>query len=106
MSPPTCREDGHGRASGVVFANAVQAEQAGIVLIHQEILLAADLTVAQNLFLGREIARGLVVDDREMNRRTAELLARVRSVARPRDRVGDLPLAQRQLVQIARALAA
>ena len=88
----------------VSFRNAVEAENAGIVLVHQEILLAADLTVAENLFLGREIGRGLMVDDRAMNRRTAELLARVGSTARPRDRVSDLPLAQRQLVQIARAL--
>ena len=94
------------RSNGVVvdFADAVEAEDAGIVLVHQEILLAADLTVAQNLFLGREIGRGLSVDDRAMNRRTAEILARVGSTARPGDRVGDLALAQRQLVQIARAL--
>jgi len=88
----------------IEFRNAVEAEGAGIVLVHQEILLAADLTVAENLFLGREIGRGLMVDDRSMNRRTAELLARVGSTARPRDCVGELPLAQRQLVQIARAL--
>lgn len=86
------------------FRNAVEAEGAGIVLVHQEILLASDLTVAENLFLGREIGRGLLVDDREMNRRAADLLQRVGSTARPRDRVGELPLAQRQLVQIARAL--
>lgn len=90
--------------SPIRFADAVEAEDAGIVLVHQEILLAPDLTVAQNLFLGRELARGFMVDDRTMNRRTAELLARVGSTARPRDRVMDLPLAQRQLVQIARAL--
>lgn len=88
----------------VTFANAVAAEDLGVVLVHQEILLAADLTVAQNLFLGREIGRGFLVDDRAMNRRTSELLARVGSSARPTDRVGDLPLAQRQLVQIARAI--
>ncbi|KHJ55219.1 ABC transporter ATP-binding protein [Aureimonas altamirensis] len=88
----------------VSFANAVEAENSGIVLVHQEILLAPDLSVAQNLFLGRELTRGFMVDDRTMNRRTAELLARVGSVAGPRDLVGDLPLAQRQLVQIARAL--
>lgn len=88
----------------VEFRNAVEAEQAGIVLVHQEILLAPDLTVAENLFLGREMGRGLMVDDRAMNRRTAELLVKVGSTARPRDRVGELPLAQRQLVQIARAL--
>ncbi len=91
-----------GRA--VSFADAVQAEAEGIVLVHQEILLAPDLTVAQNLFLGRELTRGLAVDDREMNRRTAKVLARVGSPVRPWVRLGDLPLAQRQLVQIARAL--
>lgn len=104
---------GHAAATGgrmsmagkpVSFADAVQAEDAGIVLVHQEILLAPDLTVAQNLFLGRELSRGFAVDDRRMNRRTAEVLARVGSTARPTTRVGDLPLAQRQLVQIARAL--
>ncbi|WP_430521696.1 sugar ABC transporter ATP-binding protein [Alloyangia pacifica] len=88
----------------VDFADAVQAEDAGIVLVHQEILLAPDLTVAQNLFLGRELSRFLAVDDKRMNRRTAEVLARVGSTARPTTRVKDLPLAQRQLVQIARAL--
>jgi ribose transport system ATP-binding protein len=88
----------------VSFADAVEAEASGIVLVHQEILLAPHLTVAENLFLGKEIGRGLMVDDREMNRRTAALLERVGSTARPRDEVGGLPLAQRQLVQIARAL--
>ncbi|MBR0554572.1 sugar ABC transporter ATP-binding protein [Ciceribacter sp. L1K23] len=88
----------------VSFRNAVEAEEAGVVLVHQEILLAPHLTVTQNLFLGRELGTGLMVNDRAMNARTAELLSRVGSVARPRDRVGDLPLAQRQLVQIARAL--
>lgn len=92
--------DGH----QVTFRDAVAAENAGIVLVHQEILLADDLTVAQNLFLGRELGGFLMADDRAMNRRAAELLARVHATARPHDRVGDLPLAQRQLVQIARAL--
>src|SRR5690606_8666585 len=50
-----------GRA--VAFADAVEAENAGVVLVHQEILLAPDLTVAQNIFLGREIRRGFMVDD-------------------------------------------
>ncbi|NKB79776.1 sugar ABC transporter ATP-binding protein [Ochrobactrum daejeonense] len=46
----------------------------------------------------------MMVNDRRMNERAAELLAKVGSTARPRDHVCDLPLAQRQLVQIARAL--
>ncbi|WP_225028520.1 sugar ABC transporter ATP-binding protein [Xinfangfangia pollutisoli] len=88
----------------VAFADAVAAEAAGVVLVHQEILLAPDLTVAENLFLGRELTRGPMVDDRAMNRRTAEVLASIGAHCHPRDRVGGLPLAQRQLVQIARAL--
>lgn len=88
----------------VAFSNAVAAEAAGVVLVHQEILLAPDLTVAENLFLGRELSRGFAVNDREMNRRTAEVLASIGAQCHPRDEVGDLPLAQRQLVQIARGL--
>ncbi|ORE95148.1 ABC transporter-like protein [Aurantimonas sp. 22II-16-19i] len=97
---------GHLMVDGVPidFADAAEAEAAGIVLVHQEILLAADLTVAENVFLGRELGRGWLADDRAMDRRTAAVLARVGSTAHPRARVGDLPLAQRQLVQIARAL--
>ena len=88
----------------VAFASAATAEEAGIALVHQEILLAADLTVAENLFLGREITRGLTVDDRAMNRRAAEVLRSIGATGHPQDLVRDLPLAQRQLVQIARAL--
>lgn len=88
----------------VDFTDAVAAEAAGVVLVHQEILLAPDLTVAQNLFLGRELTRGPMIDDRAMDRRTAEVLARVGASAHPTDRVGDQPLAQQQLFQIARAV--
>jgi ribose transport system ATP-binding protein len=92
------------RGQPVEFADAATAEAAGVVLVHQEILLAPDLTVAENLFLGRELARGVMVDDRAMNRRTADVLASIGAHCSPRDEVGNLPLAQRQLVQIARAL--
>jgi ribose transport system ATP-binding protein len=88
----------------IQFTNAAAAEAAGVVLVHQEILLADDLTVAENLFLGRELTRGFMLDDRAMNRRTAEVLSSIGAHCDPRDLVGDLPLAQRQLVQIARAL--
>ncbi len=87
-----------------VLPDAAAAEALGVVLVHQEILLAHDLTVAENLFLGRELTHGFLIDDRAMNRRAAELLASVGALCHPRDRVGDLSLAQRQLVQIARAL--
>lgn len=88
----------------VDFPDAASAEAAGVVLVHQEILLAPDLTVAQNLYLGREIGGWRGVDDRRMDARTAEVLASIGAQCSPRDRVADLSLAQRQLVQIARAL--
>ncbi|MFQ3787772.1 sugar ABC transporter ATP-binding protein [Halomonas sp. A29] len=106
LSGYVCPTAGHLAMAGrpVEFSNSAAAEAAGVVLVHQEILLAPDLTVAENLFLGRELPRGLMVDDRAMNQRAAEVLASIGAHCTPRDRVGDLSLAQRQLVQIGRAL--
>ncbi len=88
----------------LVLTSPVEAERRGIVLVHQEILLAPDLTVAQNIFMGRERRRGLVLDDRAMNRRAAEAVRRLGAEIDPRAVVFRLSIAQRQLVQIARAL--
>jgi ribose transport system ATP-binding protein len=88
----------------VVFAGPVDAERHGIVLVHQEILLAPHLTVAQNIFMGRELRRGFVVDDREMNRQATEAVRNLGADIPPTTVVGELSIAQRQLVQIARAL--
>src|SRR5262245_56442646 len=80
----------------------------GIVLIHQELSLAEPLGVAANLFVGRERLRGGVLgwlDRSAMAREATTLLARVGlevPLSRP---VGELPLGQQQLVEIARALA-
>ncbi|MBF9234121.1 sugar ABC transporter ATP-binding protein [Microvirga sp. BT350] len=90
----------------VQFANPVEAEALGIVLVHQEILLAEDLTVAQNIFLGREITRAGFVDDRAMRDRTRILLRRLAAGIAPDTPVRQLSIAKRQLVQIARALRA
>ncbi|HEY8564584.1 MAG TPA: sugar ABC transporter ATP-binding protein [Beijerinckiaceae bacterium] len=90
--------------ASVTLAGPVDAERRGIVLIHQEILLADDLTIAQNLFLGREVRRGGLVDDAAMRRRAAQVLAELGSVLPPDTRVRRLSIAERQFVQIARAL--
>jgi len=80
----------------------VDAERRGIVLVHQEIMLAPDLTIAENMFLGREQWSGGKLDDRTMNAR-AEAAMRVFgvdvSVTVPVER---LSIARRQLAQIAR----
>ena len=86
------------------FATPNQAQQAGVVLVHQEILLAEGLSVAQNLFLGRELGRMGMVDDRTMRRVASEKLEELGCHVSPNALVRNVPLAERQLVQIARAL--
>jgi ribose transport system ATP-binding protein len=88
----------------VTFSGPVEAEHRGIVLVHQEILLAEDLTVAQNLFLGREVRRGGLMDDRAMRARTVTALDELGAHLSPDTEVRRLSIADRQLVQIARAL--
>jgi ribose transport system ATP-binding protein len=81
-----------------------QAEAEGIVMIHQELNLVDELTVAENVFLGREPRRGLAIDRRTMETRTAELLREVGAPFAPTARVADLSLAAKQLVEIAKAI--
>lgn len=88
----------------IVFSGPVDAEDHGIVLVHQEILLAEDLTVAQNLFLGREIKRFGFVDDKTMRDKTRAILSELGAAIDPAREVRRLSIADRQLVQIARAL--
>ncbi|AZI43256.1 sugar ABC transporter ATP-binding protein [Deinococcus psychrotolerans] len=80
------------------------AEARGVVLIHQEFNLADDLTVAQNIFLGREIG-GALLNDAAMNREAGAALLRLGVTLDPRSRVRNLSVPQKQLVEIAKALA-
>ena len=86
------------------FDGSRQAEAAGIVLIHQEINLAEDLTIAQNIFLGREIRRAGFLDNQAMNREASRWLAQVGLDIAPDTRVSHLIVAEKQLVEIAKAL--
>jgi ribose transport system ATP-binding protein len=82
------------------------AQQLGISIVHQELNLMPHLTVAQNIFIGRE-PRGrpsFIVDDRQLNRQTAALIDRLHVKLDPRAKVGDLAVAQQQMVEIAKAL--
>jgi ribose transport system ATP-binding protein len=87
------------------FSGPRQAEDLGIVLIHQEFNLAEDLTVAQNIFLGHELKRGLFLDDARMRREARKALAQVGLQIDPGTRVRQLIVAEKQLVEVARALA-
>jgi ribose transport system ATP-binding protein len=88
----------------VVFAGTADAMRRGVVLIHQELNLADNLSVAANLFLGRELTRLGWPDRRGMSARSRQLLERVGLDVPPGRRVGELPPGQRQMVEIARAL--
>jgi len=89
----------------VRFASAREASAAGISIIHQELALFPDLTVAENLFVGRETRTrwGTVAWDRQ-ERAARDVLAKLGQGASPRALLGSLPLGQQQIVEIARAL--
>jgi len=91
---------------GVVqrFANSREAEHEGVVLIHQEFNLAEQLTIAQNIFLGHERMNGWILDDRSMNAAALEAMKKVGMDADPETKVRDLIVAEKQLVEIAKAV--
>jgi ribose transport system ATP-binding protein len=80
------------------------AEAQGIVMIHQEFALAEDLTIAQNIFLGHEIRRGFLLDDAAMRAETERVLQQVGLRKNPDTLVKHLIVAEKQLVEIAKAL--
>jgi len=80
------------------------AEAQGIVMIHQEFALAEDLTIAQNIFLGHEKTRGLLLDDAAMRAETERVLQQVGLRKNPDTQVRHLIVAEKQLVEVAKAL--
>jgi len=86
------------------FHHPVQAQAAGVAIIYQEFNLLPERSVAENVFVGREPARLGLVDRRRMEADTARLLAELgeRSFS-PRSRVGDLSVAQQQVVEVVKA---
>ncbi|MCC5954667.1 MAG: sugar ABC transporter ATP-binding protein [Natronohydrobacter sp.] len=87
------------------FTNPRMAQDAGIGIIHQELSLMNDLTIAQNIFIGREPRRwGFVIDDKEMERAAAKLFAQMKVSLDPAQLVQGLSIAKQQMVEIAKAL--
>ena len=86
--------------------NPLDARQAGVAMIYQELSIAPDLTVMENILLGVEPGRGPLVGWGEMRRRATAALAEVgRPDLNPAARAGDLGIAEQQLVEIARSVA-
>ena len=87
------------------FATPRQAMDAGIAIIHQELNLLQELSVAENIFLGREPRNTLHLIDRDaMLQRSRELLSRLKQDIDPTLKVARLSIAQQQMVEIAKAL--
>ena len=79
-----------------------KAERRGIVMIHQEFNLAEQLSIAENIFLGRELRRGPFLDYRTMTREAGAYLRSLNCELDPGTRVSELSVADRQMVEIAR----
>ncbi|WP_422657085.1 sugar ABC transporter ATP-binding protein [Paenibacillus sp. EC2-1] len=82
------------------------AQDAGIGMIHQELNLSQDLSVAQNIFMGREPKKGfgLFLDEKELNRKVLQLFELMDLDLDPSTLVADLTVAKQQMVEIAKAL--
>jgi ribose transport system ATP-binding protein len=81
-----------------------EARASGISIVFQELSLSRNLTVAENIFANNEPSRFGFIRDRELNAHAADLVAELGLPVDPRAKVGDLSIAQRQLVEIAKGL--
>ncbi len=102
----------HGEYAGdIVFGGRVQnfrgindSEKAGIAIIYQELALVPEMTVYENIFLGHEIKSGFLIDWNETIKRAGEMLKRVKLNINLAEKVKNLGVGKRQLVEIAKAL--
>ncbi|MBC8587420.1 sugar ABC transporter ATP-binding protein [Paratissierella segnis] len=84
--------------------NPVKAQELGIAIIHQELNMCEHLTVAQNIFLGREVTKNGVLSDKEMNHEAKKVLNRLNIDIDPETIVGNLSVSKQQMVEISKAL--
>jgi putative multiple sugar transport system ATP-binding protein len=87
-----------------VFHNIADSEKVGIAIIYQELALVPEMTVYENIFLGHEIRRGIMVDWNETIKKATEMLGKVRLDVSPDTLVKDLGVGKQQLVEIAKAM--
>ena len=86
------------------FRSTADSIAAGVAVIHQELHLVPEMTVAENLLLGHMPSRFGLINRRALMHRAAQLLKGLADEIDPRVRLGDLSLGQRQLVEIAKAM--
>ncbi|MDE3174708.1 MAG: ATP-binding cassette domain-containing protein, partial [Pseudomonadota bacterium] len=87
------------------FATIRDSEHLGIIIIHQELALAPQLSIAENIFLGNETAANGVIDWSQCFRRARDLMAKVGLRESPNTLITNIGVGKQQLVEIAKALA-
>ncbi|MDD7593168.1 MAG: sugar ABC transporter ATP-binding protein [Peptoniphilaceae bacterium] len=88
----------------VNFKTPKEAQAAGIAIVHQELSMMQDLTVAQNIFLGRESMNGPFINDAAMNREAKKIFDALHISLNPAAVVRDIPVGMQQMSEIARAI--
>lgn len=88
----------------VEFHGAREAQDAGVVIVHQELNMLGHLTVAQNIFIGREFKKGVMIDDKKMNEEAAKLFERLNIDIDPTEIMSNLTVGKQQMCEIAKAI--
>ena len=88
----------------VEFTNPREAQAAGIAIVHQELNMMNHLTVAQNIFIGREPMKGKIIDDAKMNEEAMKLFEKLNIVIEPTENMGKLTVGKQQMCEIAKAI--
>lgn len=102
----------HGSFHGKIILNGTEqkyksisdSEKAGIAIIYQELALIPELTIYENIYLGHEIKKGLIIDWNETIVKAAEMLKKVHVHANPDTKIKDLGVGMQQLVEIGKAM--
>ena len=88
----------------VEFHGPKEAQEAGIVIVHQELNMMNHLTVAQNIFIGREFMKGGLIDDAKMNAESRKLFDQLGINIDPTEKMGNLTVGKQQMCEIAKAI--
>lgn len=88
----------------VDISSPSDSQNLGIAMIHQELSPIPEMTVAENIYFGREPVKGLFVDYKQLYKQTGELLQRLHIDINPREKLKSLKVADQQLVEIAKAI--
>jgi len=88
----------------VEFTSPKEAQDAGIVIVHQELNMLGHLSVAQNIFIGREPKKGGFIDDARMNAEAAKLFEQLKIKINPKEKMSKLTVGKQQMCEIAKAI--